>query len=103
MKKWILAAMIVACTAGQAPAQSGSYMECTACQLVLGLVDASAGDGQNIAVDASKQCALLPPGDRAACEKFYAEMGPKFIKALKARRAKGESLESICRAMAYCQ
>jgi hypothetical protein len=30
-------------------------------------------------------------------------MGPKFIKALKARRAKGESLEGICRAMAYCQ
>jgi len=79
-------------------------MECTACQLVLGMVDASTGDGENLAVDAGKQCALLPSAaDRAACERFYAEMGPKFIKALKAKRAKGESLESVCRAMAYCQ
>lgn len=102
MKKLILAAVLAALAVGQAHAQ-GDYMECTACQLVLGLVDASAGDGKDFVVDTSKQCALLPPGDRGACTAFYATMGPKFIKALKDRRARGESLESVCRAMSYCR
>lgn len=98
----LAAVMTLAGQAGQA--QTGSYMECTACQLVLGMVDASADDGGDIAVDARKQCALLPDAaDRASCETFYARMGPKFIKALKARRAKGESLESVCGVMGYCR
>ncbi|GAB6035718.1 hypothetical protein JCM15519_02770 [Fundidesulfovibrio butyratiphilus] len=80
-----------------------NYLECTACQLFLSLIDASApGDGQ-VVVDASHQCALLPPGDREACTKFYATYGPKMVKAIKHRRAKGESLDQICRAMSYCQ
>ncbi|MBI4807140.1 MAG: hypothetical protein HY795_18140 [Desulfovibrio sp.] len=103
IKTLLLSVVLTACTASAAMAQSGGYMECTACQLVLGLVEASAGDGQNIVVDASKQCSLLPPGDRDACVKFYAAMGPKFIQALKDRRAKGEGLDAICRAMSYCQ
>lgn len=104
MKKMLLAAVaaIMVLSGVRAALAQGSYLECTACQLVLGLVDASAGNGQDVVVDASKQCALLPPGDREACVKFYATTGPKFIKILKARRAKGESLEDICRAMDYC-
>ncbi|MFZ5427427.1 MAG: hypothetical protein ACOZEN_10655 [Thermodesulfobacteriota bacterium] len=107
MKKLYAAAAFAAgliLAGGAAQAQTGSYMECTACQLVLGMVDASTGDGGDIAVDARKQCALLPDAaDRASCEMFYAQMGPKFIKALKARRSKGESLESVCGSMGYCR
>ncbi len=88
---------------GEARAQAGDYMECAACQLVLKLVESSAGDANAVVVDAQRQCAVLEKADREACERFYADVGPKFIKALKARRAKGESLETICRAMGYCQ
>ena len=101
MKKFILAVVLAAFVAGPAMAQGG--LECMACQMVLGLVESSAGDGKDICVDASRQCSLLPPGDREACATFYAAMGPKFIKAIKERRAKGQSLESVCRAMSYCQ
>ncbi len=87
----------------QALAQTGDYMECVACQMVLRLVEASAADAKDISVDASRQCSLLPAADREACVKFYSTMGPKFINALKSRRAKGESVESICRSMGYCQ
>lgn len=97
-----MAAVALFVSAGAPAAQSASYMECAACQLVLGLVESSAGDGGDV-VDASKQCSLLPAVDREACVKFYAAMGPKFIKALKDRRAKGENLESVCRSMDYCQ
>jgi len=90
-------------SAGASVAQSASYMECAACQLVLGLVESSAGDGNDVVVDASRQCSLLPAADREACVKFYAAMGPKFIKALKDKRAKGQDLESVCRSMDYCQ
>lgn len=103
MKQLVLAAVLAAFVASPALAQNGDYMECAACQLVLRLVESSAGDGRDVVVDASRQCSILPPGDRDACVKFYAAMGPKFIKALKDRRAKGESLETICRAMSYCQ
>lgn len=105
MRATILAAA-AALTLTLAPVRAGAqggYLECSACQLVLGLVESTAGDGQDITVDASRQCSLLPAADRAACEKFYAEMGPKFIKALKERRAKGATLEDVCRAMAYCR
>ncbi|WP_243311556.1 saposin domain-containing protein [Fundidesulfovibrio agrisoli] len=84
-------------------AQGGDYMECVACQMVLRLVEASAADAKDITVDATRQCSLLPAADREACVKFYSAMGPKFINALKNRRAKGESVESICRSMGYCQ
>ena len=97
-----LAALIVLSNCLIVRAQEGGYLECMACKMVLGLVENSAGDARDITVDASKQCSLLPPGDREACAKFYAAEGPKFIRALKARRAKGESLEDICRAMTYC-
>jgi hypothetical protein len=103
MKTLLLAAVLTTYTAGAAVAQNGDYMECAACQLVLRLVENSAGDDKDVVVDARRQCSLLAPGDREACVKFYAAMGPKFIKALKDRRAKGESLESICRTMSYCQ
>lgn len=98
-----VAAVALFVSAGAPMAQSASYMECAACQLVLGLVESSAGDGNDVVVDASKQCSLLPVADRDACVKFYAAMGPKFIKSLKDRRAKGENLESVCRSMDYCQ
>lgn len=98
-----VAALALFVSAGVPAAQSASYMECAACQLVLGLVESSAGDGSDVVVDASKQCSLLPAADREACVKFYAAMGPKFIKALKDKRAKGDNLESICRSMDYCQ
>ncbi|WP_027190191.1 saposin domain-containing protein [Fundidesulfovibrio putealis] len=97
-----IAALALFVSAGAPVAQSASYMECAACQLVLGLVESSAGEG-DVVVDASKQCSLLPAADREACVKFYAAMGPKFIKALKDKRAKGENLESVCRSMDYCQ
>jgi hypothetical protein len=105
MKRLILTAMIAVSffsVSIPARAQEGGYLECMACKMVLGLVESSAGDDPDITVDASKQCSLLPPGDREACGKFYSTMGPKFIKALRARRAKGESLENICRTMDYC-
>lgn len=87
---------------GKSLAQT-DYLECTACQLFLSLIDASApGDGK-VVVDASRQCALLPPADREACTKFYATYGPKMVKAIKERRAKGESMDQICRAMSYCR
>ena len=96
-----VAAVALFVSAGASTARSASYMECAACQLVLGLVESSAGD--DVVVDASRQCSLLPAADRDACAKFYAAMGPKFIKALKDRRAKGDNLESVCRSMDYCQ
>lgn len=105
MRRIILAAFAALALSAQ-PIQTlaqGGYLECSACQLVLGLVESSAGDGQDVTVDASRQCSLLPAGDRAECERFYAAMGPKFLKALKERRAKGASLEDVCRAMAYCR
>lgn len=87
--------------AGQSRAQVG-YLECTACQMVLGLVDSTSGSG-NVVVDARKQCSLLAlAADRESCERFWAEMGPKFIKALKQRKARGEEMDSICRSMGYC-
>jgi len=92
----------LACQPGAASAQGG-YLECTACQLVLGLIQNTMGDEKALTVDASRQCALLDARDRAACEAFYASMGPKFLKAFKERLAKGESLESVCRAMRYCR
>ncbi|KAF0232854.1 MAG: hypothetical protein FD177_2211 [Desulfovibrionaceae bacterium] len=98
-----MAALALFVLTGVHVAQSASYMECAACQLVLGLVESSAGDGSDVVVDASKQCSLLPVTDREACVTFYAAMGPKFIKALKDKRAKGENLESVCRSMDYCQ
>ncbi len=98
-----VAAVVLFVSAGAPAAQAASYMECAACQLVLGLVESSAGDGSDVVVDASRQCSLLPAADRDACVTFYAAMGPKFIKALKDRRAKGENLEGVCRSMDYCQ
>lgn len=98
-----VAAVALFVSVGVPAAQSASYMECAACQLVLGLVESSAGDGNDVVVDASRQCSLLPAADREACVKFYAAMGPKFIKALKDKRAKGHDLESVCRSMDYCQ
>ena len=89
-------------TGGYAAAQAG-YLECTACQMVLGLVESTSGSGAGVSVDARKQCSLLrEQADRERCERFWAEVGPKFIKALKDRRAKGEGMESICRSMGYC-
>lgn len=102
MRRMLAALALMIGLASPALAQGG-YMECMACQMVLGLVDGSAGNGQSIVVDASRQCSILPAGDREACEKFYAAMGPKFIKVLKERRAKGEGLDSICKSMGYCQ
>ncbi|MFP5223368.1 MAG: saposin domain-containing protein [Acidobacteriota bacterium] len=98
-----VAALALFVSAGAPAAQSAGYMECAACQLVLGLVESSAGDGSDVVVDASRQCSLLPAADRDTCVKFYAAMGPKFIKALKERRAKGQDLEGVCRSMGYCQ
>ena len=72
--------------------------------MVLGLVDSTTGDGKDVSVDAAKQCSLLPlAADRERCERFWAEIGPKFIKALKEKRARGTGLDSICRSMGYCQ
>ncbi|GFK94287.1 hypothetical protein NNJEOMEG_02129 [Fundidesulfovibrio magnetotacticus] len=88
---------------GESARAQGGYLECTACQLVLGLVQASMGDADALAVDASRQCSLLAPADRAACEAFYASMGPKFLKAFRERLKKGETLEGVCRAMSYCR
>jgi len=99
----VLAAIALGCLGSETWAQGGDYMECVACQMVLRLVEASAADAKDITVDATRQCSLLPAADREACVKFYAAMGPKFITALKNRRAKGESTENICRTMSYCQ
>lgn len=99
----ILAALALMIGSASPALAQGGYMECMACQMVLGLVESSAGNGQNIAVDASRQCSILQPGDREACEKFYASMGPKFIKVLKDRRAKGEGFDGICKSMGYCE
>ena len=100
-----LAAVFCGVGVGAARAQSTDYLECAACQLLLRLVESSAEgtEGKNIVVDASRQCVILDPADRQACERFYAAYGPKFIKALKDRRAKGQSLDQICRAMGTCQ
>ena len=109
MKKYALCCALVAalCGAGALPAkaQSSDYLECAACKLMLRLVESSAEgtDGKNLVVDASRQCVLLDPADRQACERFYATYGPKFIKALKDRRAKGQSLDQICQTMGTCQ
>jgi len=109
MKKCVLYCAFVAvfCVTGVSPAkaQSSDYLECAACQLMLRLVESSAegADGKTLVVDASRQCIILDPADRQACERFYAAYGPKFIKALKDRRAKGQSLDQICRAMGTCQ
>ena len=98
----VLAVVLSAGLAGSGLAQ-GDYLECAACQLILKLVDSSAPNGdQNIVVDASKQCAILPPGDREACTRFYSTYGPRFIRALKDRQAKGQSLEGICKEIGYC-
>ena len=100
-KRVILAAMlVVVLTAGRSFAQDG--VECMVCQMVLSMVESSLGDGKNIGMDAGRQCALLPEADRAECMRFYAAMGPKFIKAIKNRTARGESLEDLCRSMGYC-
>ncbi len=109
MKNIVLTCALVAVLSGTsatpAKAQSTDYLECAACQLMLRLVESSADGaaGQNIVVDASRQCVILEPADRQACERFYATFGPKFIKALKERRAKGQSLDQICREMGTCQ
>lgn len=90
--------------AGAAAQAQSDFMECAACQLLLRLVEGSAGDGgRELTVDASKQCAILPQADREACARFYATYGPKFIKTVMDRRTKGESLEQICRTMGYCR
>jgi hypothetical protein len=99
----VVAALVLVMGLAPSAQAQGGYMECMACQMVLGLVESTAGNGQNMAVDASRQCSILPAGDREACERFYAAMGPKFIKVLKERRAKGEGLDTICKSMGYCQ
>jgi hypothetical protein len=94
--------VLVLTWSGLALAQN-DYLECGACQLMLKLVDSSVvGSGKNIVVDATKQCGILAPGDRKACVDFYAAYGPKFIKALKERQVKGQSLEGICKEIGYC-
>lgn len=102
MKRVLVALALCASFALPVRAQGG-YLECTACQLVLGLIQGAMGDAATFTVDASRQCALLDAKDRAACEAFYASMGPKFLKAFKERLARGENLEAICRAMSYCR
>jgi len=100
-KRVILAAVLmVVLAAGRVFAQDG--VECMVCQMVLGMVESSGGDGKSVSVDAGRQCALLSEPDRAECTKFYAVMGPKFIKVIKSRTAKGENLEDLCRSMGYC-
>ena len=87
MKKLVFTCALVAALCGtgalSAKAQSTDYLECAACQLLLRLVESSAEGvaSQNIIVDASRQCVILEPADRQACERFYATYGPKFIKA----------------------
>jgi hypothetical protein len=109
MQRFVIGGLLALVCLGFGPgpvrAQSqGDYMECAACQLILKMVEGSYTDGgKDIVVDASRQCAILPPGDRDACTRFYAGFGPKFIKAVKDRRARGESMEAICSAMGYCR
>jgi len=102
-KRVVLAIVLVVgvLAAGRAFAQDG--VECMVCQMVLGMMESSAGDGKSVNMDAGRQCALLPDAaDKAECMRFYGAMGPKFIKAIKSRTAKGESLADICRSMGYC-
>jgi hypothetical protein len=99
-------ALLLLLTAGPAGAQdfAGSLMECSACQMLLKMIEISSdGDTQDLVVDMTQQCSLLKANeDRRACIQFYSAYGPKFIRAIRDRRAHGESVQQMCTHMGYC-
>lgn len=85
-------------------AQDAGFLECSSCQIILDLSATSAPPGaKDVQVDMAKPCSILQPGDQKACAQFFAGYGPKFIKAIQERRAKGESYHQMCGRMGYCQ
>ncbi len=81
-----------------------SFMGCAACQMLVGSLEPEPGEAQAPArVDLSRPCSILPPQDQKGCVQFGATYGPKFIKAIRQKRAQGVPAGAICGQMGFCQ
>lgn len=81
-----------------------SFMGCAACQMIVGSLEAEPGAPQAPAtVDLSRPCSILPPQDQKGCVQFGAIYGPKFIRAIRQKRAQGVPAGAICGQMGFCQ
>lgn len=103
----ILAGLILLAVAIPAPAQDvyvPSFMGCAACQMFISNIEPEPGEGdRSIQADLSKPCSILPPQDQKGCIQAGAVYGPKFIKAIRAKRAQGLPPAAICGQMGFCQ